>query len=153
MADNAAGSNKPVQPEPLRGYHFKLEVGTYTGYFHRCYGLRVRVNHIAYREGGAGSHVRRLAGPVEPGEVTLCYGLIVNLQENLWKWLEGAMSGAPERRNPSIIVLDHLGAEKIRYNLFDAFPVNWSGPDLDALGKHVACEELTLVFERIERSV
>jgi phage tail-like protein len=152
MADDSTGT-KATQPEPLRGYNFKLEVGTYTGYFHRCHGLRVKMNHIAYREGGAGPHIRRLAGPVDHGEVTLTYGLIVNVQENLWKWLESAMGGAPERRNPSIILLDHLGTEKIRYNLFDAFPVGWEAAYLDALGKDVAMESLSLVFERIERAV
>jgi phage tail-like protein len=140
-------------PEPIRGYNFKLEVDGYTGYFHRCHGLKIEIGHIDWREGGGGKHVRRLAGPVELPEVTLCYGLIVNLQAALWAWVESAMAGAPVRKNPSILMLDHQGTEVMRYNLFDAFPVGWAAPDWDALGKTVAVESLTLVFERIERSV
>jgi phage tail-like protein len=136
---------------PLGGYNFKLVIqGVTEGHFTYCTGLGVKVQAIKYREGGANQIVRRLPGRVEYGDVTLRYGLTSSRE--MWVWLESAAKGQVQRRNVSIVVLGSDGiSEGVRFNLIDAWPAAWSGAPLDALGSEVAIEELTLVYEMLER--
>ena len=44
-----------------------------------------------------------------------------------------------------------VGAEKIRWNFFRAWPSKWDGPAFSAKGNDVSIEMLTLTCERIEQ--
>ena len=60
--------------------------------------------------------------------------------------------GTVQRRNVSIVVLAQDGVtEAVRFNLLNAWPSAWSGAPLDALSNEAAIEELTLVYETLER--
>jgi phage tail-like protein len=108
------------------------------------------VQPIKYREGGNSQVVHALAGPVDYGDVTLRYGLTSTSE--LWDWFLTAVKGRVERKNVSIIMLDSEGAaEVMRWNLIGAWPSQWTGTRLDAIGREVAIESLTLVFETLER--
>src|SRR6266545_3206224 len=137
--------------DPYGAYNFKLVIqGVTEGHFTRCTGLGVRVEAIKYREGGAAQVVHRLPGRVEYPDVTLYYGLTAS--KDLWLWLESAMKGTVQRRNVSIVVLAQDGVtEAVRFNLINAWPSSWQGAPLDALANEAAIEELTLVYETLER--
>ncbi|HUP20560.1 MAG TPA: phage tail protein [Gemmatimonadota bacterium] len=145
----------PAQPgayvDPFRAYNFRLEFqGEIEGYFTECSGLGARIEALQFREGGAGRHVHRLPGRVEYADVTLRYGLTTT--SRLWEWFLAVADGRPERKNVSIIMLDNEGREEVmRWDLIDAFPTEWRGAPLDALGQEVAIESLTLVFNTLER--
>lgn len=145
-----ATPSDPLSPAPLRGYHFRLEVDGYTGYFSRCTDLRVRVGTIPYSEGGG--PIRWLAGQIDESRVTLEYCVIPSVHPGLWMWFDSAMRGNPIRKSPSIILLDHQGVEQMRYNLFACWPCEWTAPRFDTLGRHLAVETLTLVYEKIDRA-
>lgn len=144
----AAGTFK----DPYGAYNFKLVVqGVTEGHFTQCSGLGVKVEAIKYREGGTSQVVHRLPGRVEYTDVVLRYGLTAS--RDLWLWLESAMNGTLQRRNVSIVVLAHDGVtEAVRFNLINAWPAAWTGAPLDALSNEVAIEELTLVYEQLERA-
>src|SRR3954452_1538249 len=133
--------------DPYRSYNFKLEIlGVTEGHFTYCAGFEVDVPVLSYREGGGGPVVHKLPGPVTYGDVTLRYGLTTSTE--LWTWLMTAVRGNVERRNVSILMLDSAGAnEVLRWDLLNAWPSRWRGAVLDALGREVAIEQLTLVFE------
>lgn len=137
--------------EPFRAYNFKLVInGVTEGHFTECSGLGIRVQTIKYREAGQNQLVHTLGGPVEYADVTLRFGLTTS--KELWDWLMKSVSGAVERRNVSIIMLDSTGVkESLRWNLIDAWPCEWIGAPLDALAKNVAIESLRLTFNRLER--
>jgi phage tail-like protein len=137
--------------DPFRAYNFKLLVdGVTEGHFTQVAGLGIKVSAIAYREGGAGPVVHRLPGPVEYGDVTLRYGLTAS--KGLWTWFMTAVSGKVQRKNVSILMLGHDGVTEVtRWNLVGAWPAEWRGTPLDALGNEVAIESLTLVFESLGR--
>lgn len=147
----AAGAGPAGFKDPYGAYNFKLVIqGVTEGHFTRCTGLGVRVEAIKYREGGTSQVVHRLPGRVEYPDVTLYYGL-TNSKE-LWLWLESAMKGTVQRRNVSIVVLAPDGVtEAVRFNLINAWPSVWMGAPLDALSNEAAIEELTLVYETLER--
>lgn len=138
--------------DPYRGYNFKLDIdGITEAHFTACSGLGARVQSIPYREAGAHQIVRQLPGPVTYGEVTLRYGLTAS--QDLWQWFMSVVQGTVERRSVSIVILgDDGGTEVMRWNLLDAWPTEWRGALLDAMGREAAIETLTLVCERIERA-
>jgi phage tail-like protein len=146
-----SGGQPGGRVDPLRAYNFKLDInGVNEGHFVECLGLEVIVSALRYREGGGGSVVRRLAGPVSYGDITLRYGLTTSRE--LWTWFQDSVNGVPSRKNVSIIMTGPDGlSEVFRWNLVDAWPSHWRGAPLDALGQLVAIESLTLVFESINR--
>lgn len=147
-----AAAASGVFKDPYGAYNFKLVVqGVTEGHFTQCSGLGVKVEAIKYREGGTSQVVHRLPGRVEYSDVVLRYGLTASRE--LWLWLESAMKGTVQRRNVSIVVLAQDGVtEAVRFNLINAWPAAWSGAPLDALANEVAIEEMTLVYEQLERA-
>jgi phage tail-like protein len=160
MADAKPIDTPPQQPagaqpggrvDPFRSYHWKLLIdGVNEGHFTYCSEICVRVPNIRYREGGEMQITRQLPGPMEPGEVKLKFGL-TNSPE-LWTWFQSAMSGNPQRKNVSIVMLGPGGTgEGLRWNLLDAWPTEWCGAPLDALGREVAIHSITLCYESFTR--
>jgi phage tail-like protein len=140
--------------EAYRSYNFRLEIADVArGHFMRVSGLGFRVAPIRVREGGKNQIVHQLAGPVEYAEVTLSYGLVKADSETLWTWLNSAIGGRPTRKNVSIIMLANNGYDDVvHWHLNDAWATAWRGAELDALGREVAVESLSLVYESITRA-
>ena len=148
------GGASPAQPgtyvDPYAAYNFQIEIGNeVVGYFTECSGLGARVEAVQWREGGSGRWVHQLPGRLEYADVTLRYGLTAS--RDLWDWFTQLMQGEAERKNVSIILLDNQSQAVERWNLFQAWPKQWQGTPLDALGQEVAVESVTLVFEYLER--
>lgn len=140
-----------AQADPFRNYNFMLEIQDVAeARFTQCFGLGMRVETIRYRESGSGQIVRALPGRVEYSDVILRYGLTNSL--DLWNWMNASATGAVQRKHVSVIMLDLPGTgEAFRWNLLNAWPCQWTGVALDALGREAAIEELRLAFDSIER--
>jgi phage tail-like protein len=147
---NSASVGQTV--DPYRNFNFKLEIqGVVEGHFTACTGLGARIQPIRYREGGMNQVVRAIPGQVEYAEVSLSYGL--TRSSDLWDWFNKGVQGVVERRNISIIVLDPNGTDEgMRWNLINAWPSEWSGVPLDALGREIAIEQVKLVFDSMNRA-
>lgn len=151
MADATPQAQPGTYTDPYRSYNFRIEVGNQVAaYFTECSGLGARIEAIPYRAGDSGRRVHRLPGRLEYADVTLRYGLTASM--HLWDWFVSLMNGRTDRRNVSIILLGNQDNEVMRWNLYDAWPVEWRSAPLDALGKEVAVESMTLVFETLDRS-
>jgi len=134
-----------------RAYNFILDLGAGpVGYFTEVTGLAVDIEAIDYREGGAAPAVRKLAGRVRYGDVTMRWGLTES--RDLWAWLMTAAAGQVERRHLSVILVSPGGAELTRWNLTDAWPRSWRGAELNAMGNDVAIETLVFACEGIDRA-
>jgi phage tail-like protein len=138
--------------DPYRNYNFLLQIQDASeARFTECVGLGIRIKPIRYRESGSAQIVRALPGPVEYSDVTLRYGLTDST--DLWKWMLTAAQGKVTRRHVSIIMLDADGTrEAMRWNLLNAWPCEWRGAPLDALGQEAAIEEMKLAFDSLDRS-
>lgn len=152
MPEAEAGAQTGTFVDPYRAYNFKLQIqGVTEGHFTECSGMGIRVNPIAYREGGQAQVVHRLPGRVDYSEITLRYGLTASRE--LWSWFLTAIEGHVERKNVSIVLMDSQGASPVtQWDLVNAWPSSWQGATLDALGNEAAIESLTLVFETVRRS-
>ena len=140
-----------VQSEMYRNYNFLLRVESAEIRFTECIGLGMRIEPIRFRESGQRSIVRTLPGPVAYSEVILRYGVTDAL--DLWTWLKNAAEGNVTRKHVTIAQLGNDGAaQKISWNLIDAWPCQWSSVPWDALGREAAIEEVRLAFNRLERA-
>ncbi|HYE99139.1 MAG TPA: phage tail protein [Planctomycetota bacterium] len=154
MPENTAATGAPgtmgAVPDPYRAYNFKLDIGGDTaGHFTDVGGLGARVESIAYRQGGEHQVVHRLPGRVEYYDVVLRYGLTSS--RTLWQWFQTGLRGAVQRKNVSIILLDNAGEREVmRWNLQGAWIKEWKAAALDAQGRELAVESLTLCYETLE---
>lgn len=152
MADAVPNAASPAgNVDPYRNFNFKLEIGGVTqGHFTQCTNIGMDVQAISYREGGLEQVVRRVPGQVRYADVRLSYGLTSS--QELWQWFQTVLRGEVERKNVSVLLLGSDGAtEVVRWNLVNAWPREWRGAQLDAMGQEIAIETLTLVFESLER--
>ena len=136
--------------DPYRAYNFKLVIqGVVQGHFTKVEGLGLKTPRILYRSGGENSTVRVIPGQVEYTPVTLKYGLTDSTE--MLQWLFKAVDGKVERRNVSIAMLNDAGSVEVRrWNLLGAWPCDWFGAPLDALGKDLAIESLSIAYDRLE---
>ncbi len=137
--------------DPYRNYRFLLEIdGITQAGFSDCTGFGSSVEVIEYREGGDAPTVRKLPGKATYPDITLKWGITDSRE--LYDWHKAALVGTIERKDGSVILLDDVGEEKVRWNFFTAWPSKYDAPDLTAKGNDVAIETLTLSCERMERA-
>ncbi len=146
-----SGAQPGVFIDPYRSYNFKLLIaGVTQGHFTYCGDMEISIEPIRYREEGNAQVVHRLPGPVDYGEITLRYGLTES--HELWDWMMTAVKGKVDRKNVSIALFDADGVtEVVRWDLVNAWPCRWRGTALDTMSREVAIEELTIVFETLDR--
>jgi len=137
--------------DPYKNFRFLLEIdGITQAGFSDCSGFGSNVEVIEYREGGDAATVRKLPGKNSYPDITLKWGLTDSRE--LYDWHRTALNGKVERRNGSIILLDDVGQEKVRWNFFTAWPSKYDAPDFSGKGNDVAIDTLTISCERLERA-
>ena len=137
--------------DPYKNFRFLVEIdGITQAGFSECTGFGSEVEVIQYREGGDAATVRRLPGKVNYPDITLKWGITDSSE--LYDWHASAVKGQIERKNGSIILLDDIGNEKVRWNFFDAWPSKWDGVDFNAKGNDVAIDTLVISCEGLERA-
>jgi len=136
-----------AQIDPLLSGKFWIEVqGVVEGSFTECTGLNVETELMEYAEGGLNEFVHKLPVRTKYSNVTLKRGFIGSF--TLWDWYCKAINGVIEPWDISIVVSENTGGsqgkEKARWNLHQAYPVKWQGPELRADGQSVMVETLEL---------
>jgi phage tail-like protein len=138
--------------DPYGGYNFAVEIdGITSAGFKQASGLDSSSDATKYREGSDTSLAQRqLPGLLSFSNISLQRGITADRE--LWDWRKSIADGttSPSRRSLSIVLRDHAGKEKIRWNVKNCWPVKWSGPSFDATSDAVAIETLELAHEGIE---
>ncbi len=137
--------------DPFVGFNFLLEIdGIAKAGFSEVTGLNSEANVIEYREGNESITPRKLPGTSKFGNVTLKRG--VTRDPELIAWHKNVTDGDIERdESMSIVLLDELRQEVVRWNLRNAWPSKWMGPDLKANASEIAIESLEICHEGVER--
>ena len=137
--------------DPYRAYNFLVEIdGIIQAGFQECTGIDSSTDAIDYREGSDPNHVRKLTGLNKFTAITLKRGITDS--DELWKWRLTVVLGAADRRNGSVVLLDTTGAEKLRWNFFQAWPSKWTGPSFNSTGNTVAVETLEITHEELVKA-
>lgn len=138
--------------DPYLGLRFRVEFeGLQVGGFSEVGGLEAAVEITSYREGGENAFEHKLPGPLSyPRNVTLRRGLTDSAV--FWEWLDQIGDGLVVRRNLTIMLLGDDGEPAVLWDCRRAFPVRWSGPQLDAAQPVAAFETIELAHHGITRA-
>ena len=139
--------------DPFASYNFMVESnGLIQAGFTECTGLNSESNIIEYREGTDAPHMRKLIGLNKHANVILKHGVGLKHQMFDWRDMVEFPSDDPKReprRNISIILMDEKRKEMVRYNLKNAWPSKWTGPDFKASANEIAIEQLEITHEGV----
>src|SRR5690242_6586938 len=141
-----AGANRN---DPFGAFNFLVEIdGVMKGSFSEVSGLDAEIDPIEYRTGDEDITVRKIPGLRKYSNITLKRGL--TLDHSLWDWMKQGLDGKVIRTTMSVTLLDEARQPVLRWNVREAWPCKWEGPDLNAKGKDVAIETLEIRHEGIE---
>lgn len=112
-------------------------------------GLEREVQTEDFREGGRNNYTHKLATVTKYQNLSLRRG-IADASE-LWQWHQDVVNGKIERRRITVVLLDQLQKEKWRWVFADAYPVKWSGSELNATSNEVFVESVEFAHNGIER--
>jgi phage tail-like protein len=94
------------------------------------------------KEGGLNTFIHTLPGRRKPARVTLKNGVG---KTKLLQWYVDVMGEKFERKPVTIILLDASQNAVLTWDIRDAYPVKWSGPQLKADSNAVAILSLDLI--------
>jgi phage tail-like protein len=138
-----------MRKDPFQGFRFRVEVDhVQRGGFSKVKGLVRETKFESRREGGLNDYEHKLATQTTYGNLTLERGLA---DEYLWSWHEEVIEGKVQRRTLTVALHDPADAEVWRWLVEGAFPVKWSGSDLDAATSQVHVESVELAHHGIRR--
>ena len=148
----------PELTYPYASFRFKVEFdGTESAGFSEVSGGDISVDVIEYREGfDARGTPRKLAGLTKYGNITLKWGVVGGME--MMTWLQSVssdnMKGASgiERKTLLITLMDVKGNSGPSWEVINAWPCHYTGPDLNGLGSEVAIETLEIAHEGIWRN-
>lgn len=119
------------------------------GGFSDCSGLQSETEVQEYAEGGLNTHTWRLPGRSKQSNVTLKRGIV---NKALWDWYYAIATGDFKARNCTILVHDPSGSDDVlEFQLVDAFPAKWIGPELAAGQNNLAIETMELAHQGLMR--
>ncbi len=110
--------------------------------FTECSGLTVTTETEDYAEGGLNSYYHRLPKRTKYENLSLKRG--IDEGQELYRWYMRTLSGEIKRQSLSIMVYSPLQKEVRRWDLKEAYPVKWVGPDLKTDAGAVAVESVEI---------
>ncbi len=116
------------------------------GVFTEINGLQIEMDVMDYEEGGNNGFVHRLPGITRVSNITLKRGMTST--NELFKWCAEIAGGKFTRRHVTIVMYDSAGTELIRWNVLNAYPVKWIGPQFSQ-SSDSAVETIELAHEGI----
>mgnify|MGYP000877727429 CR=1 FL=1 len=135
--------------DPFPSHRFLVEIhGLLVAGFSEVSGLSVQTDYEEYAEGGVNDYVHRFPARTRHEPIVLKRG--VTMSSVLWDWYADVVSGKVVRRDGSIILFNNRLWEFRRWNFYEAFPVKWVGPALDASRSEVAVESIELVHNGLK---
>lgn len=106
---------------------------------------------IEYREGNEITTVRKIPGLTKYSNIVCKRGITKNME--LFNWYKEIVDGNINtfRKTISILLLDELGNEAVRWDFTNAWPNKYDPPDLNATGNTIGIETLEIVHEGMKR--
>jgi len=135
--------------DPYRGFRFRVEFDhVQRGGFSRVKGLVRETKFESRREGGLNDFEHKLVTQTTYGNLILERGLA---DDTLWSWHEDVIEGNITRKTVTVALHDEADQEVWRWVIDRAFPVKWTGTDLDAGSSQVTVESVELAHEGIHK--
>ena len=136
-------------PYPMPAYHFIVDWGgTRTG-FTEVSGLNITHEVVDYREGNSpvDSSIK-IPGRTKFDNIVLKRGIIKG-DTDFFNWMKTKQNSQIERRDIIISLLDETHSPIMVWKVHNAFPVKYTGPQLQARSSEVAIETIEIAHEGI----
>lgn len=128
-------------------YHIQIE-GMIIAEFSSCSGLSAEREIITVREGGINDYEYKLPGRIKYGPLTLKHG--ITYFHDFWNWfMKGLYTGKVKRRDITIVLMSSLYVPMKYWDVVEAFPSKYIGPEIKSDGNEVAIEGIELVHHGI----
>jgi len=69
----------------------------------------------------------------------------------LWRWHQEVVNGKIDPKTISVVLKDQIGNEQCRWVFIDAYPIKWSGTDLNSLGNTIAVESIDFAHQGMKK--
>lgn len=140
-----------ARTDPFHTFRFRVEFdGVQHGAFTRVKGLTRETKIETRREGGVNDFEHKLVTMTTYPNLVLERGLA---DDYLWRWHEEVIEGGGPvtRRTIRIWLQDESGAEVWRWLVERAYPVKWTGTDLDAASGQVLFESVEFAHHGLRK--
>jgi phage tail-like protein len=137
--------------DPFHGFRFRVECeGIQRAGFTKVKGLVRETKVETRREGGLNEFEHKFATNTTYNNLVLERGLA---DDNFWRWHTDVIEERPgsKRRSLTITLFNDAGDEVWRWLVQDAFPVKWTGSDLDGASSQVLVESVELAHHGIHK--
>ena len=131
-------------------FRFKVEIdGLEAGGFSEVTGFDASIDVMEYREGDMVQTPMKMPGLKKYGNITLRKGLADTTV--LYDWITAGIEGVVERKTLTITLLDQTESPVASWQIINAWPVKYTGPDFNATSSEVAIETLEVAHEGMTR--
>ena len=136
--------------DPFLAFRFEVNLaGLPAGGFSDCSGLASETEIQEYPEGGRNDTVHKLIVRSKQANLVLKRGIVDRL---LWDWYYDLTQGLIVTRHGTLTIQSPDGGSAVaEWEFSDAFPVKWTGPELNASQSAVAVETLELAHSGLRR--
>jgi phage tail-like protein len=132
----------------LQSGRFLVEIGSeIVANFQECSGLTLEIEVQEYVEGGNNEFIHKLPGRMKYTNITLKRGISDNAQFASWRPKVEGGKITVQPKNISIILFNHSGETVKTWEVAEAYPVKWTGPDMRASSMDIAIETLELAHQ------
>jgi phage tail-like protein len=147
----------PIKGDPYVNCYFKVSFGNHikNAYFTEVSGIsrefEITEHKIVTHKGQ--EVVRKLPGRTKWGDITLKRGLTSEMDVYKWRAMVEQGKVTDARTNGTIYML-HMSTDEVlaQWDLTAAWPSKINGPSFKSDANDAATEELTVVYEDIERT-
>ena len=138
----------PDRPDPVGELRFNLTLpGVEIGRFRECTGLAAEIEVKDYNEGGVNDRVHKLPTRMKYPNLVLKRG--VTYEDALLKWLWKTQRET-QRINVTVSLMGADGKPVRSWVFNEAFPIKWTGPNLNASSNQIATETLEIVHAGLQ---
>lgn len=137
-----------ARPDPVGEMRFKVKIASLPdgeiGRFREVSGIGVEIETKDYNEGGNNDFVHKLPMRLKYPNLVLKRG--VTHEEHLLKWFMQTRQGA--KMSDLSLTLMGPGGEEVRtWSFINAYPIKWTGPNLNTGSSQIAVETLEIVHQ------
>lgn len=132
----------------LPAFRFIIQVNDVAyGAFTECTLPLIEWEAESVKEGGLNNYTHQLPGRRKPATVTLKNGVGASA---LMQWYLDVLRAEFERRTVTVTLLDSTKASVMVWQIADAYPLKWSGPQLRSGENSIAIQSVELACGAID---
>lgn len=137
---------------PIAKYRYTVNIdGIGVAGFSEVTGYDASIEPTDYREGNMKAPTPiKVAGIRKYSNITLKWGVTGSMA--MYNWISGSFEGPVERKTVAISLMNDSEEEVATWQIINAWPTKYTGPEFNATSSDVAIESLELAHEGLTRT-